>query len=273
MRKSKVWIIFGFVVFVLIMVLVKTGSGQLGNRDLVVGIIGNQGVKIENLSFGRRMVDEVAIGPAGMVWIPYGPGWYRSDTVGKFLSQENKKEVAKKVFFYNFGTMPDVVVWGGDYWLDQPDVIMKMGWINWINVKFFGGRLIWRDQVIENQLGDPKWDQIIARDVAESTMGEEDVRLSIFNLSKESGMAAWMGQVLGRGGLFVNSISNSTEQVSKCKIVFGKGSELKRVGVYLADVLGECVHVVDSGLSENEIELYFGDGFAQMVNYGSYKNN
>ena len=85
-------------------------------------------------------------------------------------------------------------------------------------------------------------------------------------------MAGWLSDLLESGGFSVNTVSNSPEKIDNCRVVFGKGNDKTITGQTLIKIFGKCDKKTDEQLSEDEVELYFGDKYAQMVNYQSYNS-
>ena len=135
MKKLKVKVIVAGLILLLLgfVVAIKTVGVK---RDYREAWVSNKGLVMWGVSFSRRMINRYDVDGQTMVWIPEGYGWYRSDKVGKILTDENKRSLIDRVFFYNFGYLPNKVNWVDD---DQMDInywstINYFGWKTWLSL-------------------------------------------------------------------------------------------------------------------------------------------
>ena len=267
MKKWTSWKIAGGVL-ILTIVIFWFKKNWFDNRDFKLGLLTNQGVEIVSVSKERRMINQLTISPESMVWVPKGLGWYRSDRILKLLNQENRMDLATDLFFYNYGLVPDLVLNldSDDNWENNWQVVNKWGILNWLRFKLQEGQMRYKQ---ETQKSD--FDEILPRDFSDSLMIKEDLKVSIYNASDNMGLASFMAKLLEWSGLTVVGIENYPSQIDNCKLEVPRG-EKTTVGVgFLASRLKECVVEESAELPSGNVEIYFGEKFAQMLNYQSYK--
>lgn len=246
---------------------------QIDSRDLVVGEIGTDGVKLISISRGRRMINELVVGSEVELWVPYGPGWYRSSSVGELLVQEKRWNKAANFFFYNFGVKPKLIIRGSmeESWDDKRELIEGMGIINWIRFKFGGERMMWNEEVVERKLESVVLDEVIPRDFAETSILKSELRIGVYNASGEDGLAGWVSRRLQRSGYVVGSVETVDERVEGCQI--RTSHNVEAIGAEMQNIKGifeECQVVEVDSVAEGEVEIYFGESWAKMINYQSY---
>ena len=115
--------------------------------------------------------------------------------------------------------------------------------------------------------------KVASRDFADNRLLREDLRISIYNASGLSGMASFIGRNLQWSGLTVVGIDNYPDPIAKCKMVVGAKVANSYGFEILKNRFPECENYQNEKLGEMEVELYFGDSFAQMLNYQSYNSN
>jgi hypothetical protein len=265
MKKYK--IIFGllllcFLLFFLVIAGVKNKDKK--GDDYRIGIFADDGIAMVSISKSRNMINFLKLNPESKVWIPKGMGWYRSEVVKKILSQENKKDLYKDILFYNFGFAADKIVT-----LKKVDA-----WRNkfWWRIKV--GNLINKSEELNGD-SDTKSDwlnEVMLRDFSESKVFEEDLKVSVINISEGNGLAGFITNNLERLGFSVVSVSTGDKKEGNgCTILYGEEVEKSYSWVLLKDIFVDCEKVSDLSLNSDEIEFFFGDGFTSMINYSSYK--
>lgn len=266
--KKLIKPIIGIIILLLLILSIWKGKNWLNDRDFKLGILTDQGIGIISVSKERRMINELIISSETMVWIPRGLGWYRSDRILKLLRQENKLDLANEVFFYNFGLVPDLVLNTEKYegWENNWQLINRWGGLNWLRFKLQEGQMRYKQ---ENQKSN--FDEILPRDFSDSQMVKEDLRVSIYNTSENSGLAGFMAKILEWSGLTVVGVENYPIQIENCKLVSSKNEKALMGLVFLKNRLKECSWEESEELMEGNVEIYFGEKFAQMLNYQSYK--
>ena len=267
MRKYKKkigWLLLIIVIVVIVVWVMFQKKTERGD-DYRVGVFADDGVAIVSISKSRRMINFLKLTPEVKVWIPSGMGWYRSEVVKKILSQENKKDLAGDILFYNFGFNADKIVF-----------LKKMdSWRTkfWWKIKL--GNLINKSEVLDKD-GDIQIDwlnEVVLRDFSEPKILKEDLKVSVINRSKENGLAGFITDNLERLGFSVVWVSTGeNEEVGGCTVLYGSEVE----GTYSWDLLkklfsNKCKVVNDISLNAGEVELYFDDKFASVIKYSSYK--
>ena len=237
--------------------------GETG-RDIKLGVVADEGLGLVSISKDRQMISQMKIMGENEVWIPGGLGWYRAEVVKKILSQEKKLGWAKNIFIYSLGFYPDKIVWTekiddwkSRYWwqmLKNNNLLNK-------NENLSGG-------IDENEI---YLDQVMLRDFAETKIVNEDIKLSVINISRVNGLAGFVTKRLERLGFSVISVeTEESERTDKCEILYGSGAGES----YSLAVMGkmfDCNQKEDESLNENEIEIYLTDSFSTVINYPSYK--
>lgn len=243
------------------------------NLDYKLGIIANDGMALVSISNERRMVNELSLGEEVEVFIPNGMSWYKNTKIKNILEQEKKIEVAKDIFWYNFGFFPDkiLILNSVDQWKSGRVLIKNLGFFNWLKYKINYGKMLFKQEKINGSLGENELflDEIMVRDFSESRLNNEELRLSIFNNTNESGLADFMAKRLSWSGFSVVSIDNNSEKVDKCLIVYGNKADLN-YGWKIINRIFDCDKKKDETFNDNELQLYFGDNLVLMINYSSY---
>lgn len=266
MKNFKIALGILFLVFLVSLVIfgILKNNKNRGD-DYRIGIFADDGIAMVSISKSRRMINYLKLTPEAKVWIPNGMGWYRSEVVKKILNQENKKDLAKDILFYNFGFDSDKIVFSKkmDSWRTK----------FWWRTKI--GNLINKDELLEKD-SDIQIDwlnEVMLRDFSEPKILEEDLKISVTNISEENGLAGFVTDNLERLGFSVVWVSTGeSELMDGCTVLYGDGVEetyswsiLKK---YFAN---NCKTINDSSLNNGEIEFYFDDDFAEVIKYSSYK--
>lgn len=270
-KKSKL-VIFGMFLTV-IGVMLLNNQAKWSDNDFRVGVIGNQGLILKSISLQRSMVNDLEIDKEVSVWIPNGMGWYQSDKIKKIIDQEQKPNLVNDIFFYNFGFVPDIVVFdNSESWSNNWLIVKKWGWGNYLKYKWAGNKMMIKKENIKSDLtkSNEVLSEIIPRDLADSRLLREDLRITVYNSGQSDGLASFMSRILEWCGFTVVGIDNLSLNVEKCNMSFGENVE----GTYGYDILktqfNNCNIEKNVDLGKGEVELYFGDNYSQMLNYQSY---
>jgi hypothetical protein len=249
------------------------GKEKSRNLDYKLGIIAKDGIALVSISNERKMINELNLGGEVDVWIPNGMSWYNNTKVKNILEQEKKLDLAKDMFWYNFGFFPDkvLVLNSVSQWKSDSVLIKNLGIFNWLKYKINYGKMLLKQEKIDGTLGENELflDEIMVRDFSESRINNEELRLSIFNNTNESGLASFMAKRFEWSGFSVVSTDNNNEKVDKCLIVYGNKTDLN-YGWIMVNKIFDCDKKKDETLNENELELYFGDNLASVIKYSSY---
>jgi len=267
--KKSIKLTIGIVIFLLLLIIIIWGGKNWFNdRDFKLGLLTDQGIGIISVSKERKMINELTMSPETMIWVPKGLGWYRSDRILKLLRQENKMSLAEDLFFYNFGLVPDIVLNSNSFegWENNWQLINKWGGLNWLKFKWQEGQMRYKQESQKSN-----FDEILPRDFSDSQMTREDLKVSIYNASDNTGLASFMAKVLEWSGLTVVGVENYPIQIDNCKVVFSEKEKALTGITFLKNRLSECFLEESAEMSEGNVEIYFGEKFAQMLNYQSYK--
>lgn len=262
--KTVFILLFLFLLITLFLLAVLRNKKNKGD-DYKIGVFADDGVALISISKTRNMINFLKVSPEAKIWIPGGMGWYRSGVVKKILTQENRNDLYQDILFYNFGFMADKTVS-----LKKVD-----NWRNkfWLRVKL--NSLINKDEIMENDSDtESDWlNEIMLRDFSESKVFDEDLKISITNISKENGLASFVTDNLERLGFSIISVSTGeNSDMDECTILYGDGVEKTYSWDLLKSLFGKnCKMSKDISLNNGEIELYFDDKFASMIKYSSYK--
>lgn len=244
-------------------------------RDWKIGVVSQNGWEIVTISPGRRMVNSTKIDKKVKIWIPGDFGWIDQERVKKILSESPDKKLINKIFFYNFGFVPDEVEYLNqvDDWNDNGRLLKTMGLLSWLNFSYMRDRVIFNDDLITKDLDtlDSYFNEVMMRDFADTELiNEEETKLTVINTSQENGLAGFVSSRLEWAGMSVVSSANEIREIKdSCLMVLGPGSE-KSVTKKSLTNLFDCKQERDLNLADGEIELYFGDNFAKVLKYSSY---
>jgi hypothetical protein len=264
MKKYKTILIASLIIFLIVMTIFFVKKSRLDNGDdYQIGIFANDGVALVSISRSRNMINFLGIDGQANMWIPEGMGWYRSEVIKKILTQENKRDLAEEVLFYNFGFMADKIVF-----LDKID-----NWRSkfWWRIRL--GNLINKSEILDGDSDiESDWlNEIMLRDFSETKVFDEDLKVSVINVSEENGLAAFITNNLERSGFSVISVSTSEkDDINTCTILYGDGVDGTYAWALLKRIF-DCKTSFDLSLNSGEIEIYFDDSFASMIKYSSYK--
>jgi hypothetical protein len=269
--KIGLFLLFGLVVLILISLLRKKDNNQ--NLDYKLGVIADNGIALISISQERKMINVLNLGTEVDVWIPQGISWINNTKVKNVLEKNKKMDLSNDVFWYNFGFVTDkiLVLSSVDDWKNDSILIDNLGFGNWMKYKLTYDQMLLKKEQVNGSLKDNEilLSEIMVRDFSESRLNNEELRLSIFNNTNESGLANFITKRLEWSGFSVISSDNDDEKIDKCLIVYGDKVEMNYGWKMINNVLN-CNKRYDQTLNENEIELYFGDNFASMVQYSTY---
>ncbi|MDD4135507.1 MAG: LytR C-terminal domain-containing protein [Candidatus Shapirobacteria bacterium] len=283
-RTLNFKLFLGLVLLLLLALLVLIGFLKKretnGNLDYKLGIIANDGIALVSISNERKMVNVLNLGSEVEIWIPFGMSWYGNTNIKNVLEQEKNGEPAaakaladENIFWYNFGFLTDkiLVLNSVNDWKKDSVLIDNLGFWNWLKYRINYDKMLLKEERIDSSLDQNELylSEIMVRDFSESRLNNEDLRLSIFNNTNESGLANFIAKRLEWSGFSVVSADNNEAKIDRCLIVYGDKVDLSYGWKMINQVLN-CDKKYNQSLNENEVELYFGDNFASMIQYPSY---
>ncbi len=262
MKKYKLLIGLGVFLLFLLLIFIFFNKKKNEGDDYRIGVLADDGIAMVSVSKQRRMTNFLKVSPEAKIWIPEGMGWYRSEVVSKILDQENKKNLANDVLFYNFGFRADKI-----FFLKSVD-----NWRNklWLRIKI--NNLIIKTEQLNNDSDiKSEWlDKIMMRDFSDSKVFDEDLKISVINTSKETGLAGFISKNLERMGFLVVSVlSGENTDVDGCTILYGDQVEKKYSWGLLKEIFN-CKIEKELSLNGDEVELYFDDKFTSVIKYNTY---
>ncbi len=245
------------------------------NNDIRLVVLGDQELGLVSISPDRRMINMVKVEGQVSVWIPGGLGWYPVNRLKKIVHQEGSRKLVTEVAFYNFGFVSErlVEVSSVDDWERDRTLLPSLGWKEWLRFRLISANMLPRTEVLSGSLVDDdiKLDDMLVRDLADSQIVNEEMRLVVINASREVGMANFIAKRLEWSGLTVTDIDKSDNPIEGCKIVANKDME-KSTGLGMIRKWWGCELELIEG-SGGEVELYLGDKLAKMLNYSSYNQS
>jgi hypothetical protein len=253
--------------------IVMMGRRWDGVRDLKIGVIDDSGLRVINISPERRMINVLKVVGGVEVWIPEGLGWYRADKVRRVLDQEDKKVLLGKIYFYNFGFIPEMI-WDEDdleNWMESSNLSRRLGIGDYLLYEKQSWGMVINETEIKNNLDDQQstLGNVIPRDFADMGLGSEDVRIGVYNCSREDKLASFLSDRIEWAGMNVTTVENSSEKVERC-LMTAKDFKVTSKTVGLLRQIFDCEEKVDTGVGDNEIDLYFGEGYVSMLKYSNY---
>jgi len=267
-RKINLKLFLGIILLLFLMFLVLLSlfkrDGSDKNLDYKLGIIAPDEITLVSISNERKMINVLNLGEES------------SKEFKRIVEKENNTDLIKHIFWYNFGFYPDKILNlnSTSQWKNNDVLIENLGFLNWLKYKKDYGKMLLKQEKINGLLSENRLilDEILVRDFSESKLNNEELRLSVFNNTNESGLAGFITKRLEWSGFSVVSNDNDTQKINNCLIVYGNKVD-QNYGWKLINKIFNCDKKFDENLNENELELYFGDNFASVIKYSSYTNN
>jgi hypothetical protein len=272
-RSLNLLAMWSLLVFLLILVVIFRLNKWNGKDDFRIGIYGDKKIALLNISPDRKMINFWEISDEVELWIPKGLSWYKVDKIKSILEEENKKELAGDILFYNFGFLTDKIVWKKDinFWKNDWNLFNYLGVVGWINYRLgINDWLVktetYEGNIIEDNSIIREW---AFRDLADNKIINGEVKLSIINTTSRNGLGGFIGSLLEFAGFSVVSIDSISEDIDKCRFVYGK--EVKDSCEFsVISKIWNCKNILDESLDEWNAELYFGEEEALMLKYSNY---
>jgi len=263
--KINLKLILGIILLLFLAVLMSISffkkENNNKNLDYKLGIIATDGIALVSISNERKMINVLNIGEES------------SNQFKNILGKEKDIEIIKQIFWYNFGFFPDKILTLNltNEWKDNDVLINNLGFLNWFKYKKDYGKMLLKQEKINGLLKENELvlDEILVRDFSESKLNNEELRLSIFNNTNESGLASFMTKRLEWSGFSVVSTDNDIQKIDNCLIIYGQKVD-QNYGWKIINKIFDCDKKFDENLNENEMEIYFGDKLASMIKYSNY---
>ncbi|HPT66282.1 MAG TPA: LytR C-terminal domain-containing protein [Candidatus Woesebacteria bacterium] len=264
-RKINLKLILGIILLLFLAILMSINflrrENNDKNLDYKLGIIANDGITLVSISTERKMINVLNLGDEA------------SAQFKNVLEKEEDKKITNHIFWYNFGFFPDKILNldSVNSWKNNDVLIKNLGFLNWIKYKKNYGKMLLKQEKINGLLKDNGLvlDEILVRDFSESKLNNEELRLSVFNNTDESGLASFMAKRLEWSGFSVVSTDNDLREIDNCLVIYGKMVD-KSYGWKMINKIFDCEQRFDESLNENELEIYFGDNLASMIKYSNY---
>ena len=265
-NKKKIILALSLILFFLTVVLITSLKKKTeGASDYKIGILADDGIAMVSISKERQMVNYLSLSADSQIWIPGGMGWYRNQVLKRILVEEKKTDLIREVLFYNFGFVADKIVM-----LNKTDNWQQKFW--WL--LFRKNNLIRKTEKIDGDIDTNEifLDKIMLRDFSETKIVNDDLKLSVINLSNMDGLANFISERLERAGFSVISVDGNDDEISEnCRLLYADGVEKSFSWLVLGDIFEKCEVKNDSSLNEGEVEIYLNEKFAEMIKYPTYK--
>ncbi len=272
--QRKLLLVLAILLVLAVFVFYVRSDLKKGNNDYKIALVSNNKLEMISISPERKMINVLRVDGNVPVWIPNGPGWYRINQMEKILNRNSKN--TKDLFFYNFGFVPDREIFSENEnaWKNASELIGDLGLVNWISFKFNQDSMLLKDEEIKDDLNKSATvlDELMPRDFSDNRVLNDDLSLSVFNATGESGLANFIGKRLEWAGYSIVSSDSTSDKIDGCAINYGPKSDLN-YAFKLLDKVFDCKKNYDDNLNENEAELYFGENYVSMVKYSSYQQN
>lgn len=275
-KKYKALVMFPLVALVLLCWWLVRDNWD-GKRDLKMAMLDSSNLWLVTVSPERKMTNVIVIDGRVDVWIPRGLGWYRVEVLKKIVNQESMLDKWQEIPFFNFGFVPDKLElknndepWNG--WRSLVNQMGILGYIRYLGVeKQMLTRVV---KLKENEVQNEELlDEIMPRDFADYKTLGNNTGLNIINVSDYSGLAGFISKRLEWAGVSVGSVENGSRQVDSC---LAETINIDSVGLGLKQMLrimGCRVEVNNQTGSGEEIDLFLGKSYAEMLKYSGYKRN
>ena len=277
-KKNNLKVFASLAILFLLLLIVLSGllkekDKKYKNLDNKIGLIATDGVALLSISNERKMINFLSLEKEVEVWLPGEGVWEKNNKVAKMLLADNKNKMAKDMFWYNFGFFTDKIIFleSVNDWKNDSLLLNNLGFIEWVKYKISYDKMFLKKEQIRGALTDNEilLGEIMVRDFSESSINNEELRISIFNNTNETGLATFIGKRFEWSGFSVISTDNNNEKVESCLAIYGDKVEESFSWNMIKNIF-YCDTRYDQNLNEGELELYFGDNLPSVINYSSY---
>lgn len=264
-------IIFIIIVILVIGLIVKRGWR---NNDFRLGIITADRIAMLSISPERGMINLLTVSPEVSVWIPEGMGWYPSNKIKKIYENERNTELMKKMYFYNFGYVPEkiAVLSEVEEWRNW-SLIRYLGVVDWVRYIFQQDNWLYKTEKIVRGLDFEKenMDETLPRDFADNELQSGEIKMSVVNSTDKNGLGSFVADRLNWMGFSVVSVESENIK-NDCEIMVKTTPNVltKKYTDILAKMFS-CSLISNPTLLPDEAILYLGENYASMIKYNSYK--
>jgi len=244
------------------------------NDDFKLGIITPDRVAILSISSQRGMINLLTLDPEVEVWLPGGMGWYPSNKIKKIYDTDKNADLMKKMFYYNFGFVPEKIAFLTDVneWRNW-SLVKYLGVMDWLRYVAQQENWLYKAENIGRMLdmGKEKLDEILPRDFADSELQGGEIKMTVVNATEENGLGAFMADRLNWMGFNVMEVDSEATK-PECEIMLKTtANDLTKKYVDLLAKMFTCSQVSTTTLLPDEAVLYLGQNYASMIKYNSYK--
>lgn len=244
------------------------------NNDFRLGIITPDQVAILSISPSRGMINLLTVNPEVELWLPEGMGWYQSNKIKKIFDSEKNTELMEKMFYYNFGFIPNktAIFTKVSDWRDWK-LVKYLGVVDWARYLFEQENWLYKTETINRSFDLEKdiLDEVLPRDFADSKLQGGEIKVTVVNGTEENGLGAFVADRLSWMGFNVVSVESEGKKIA-CEIMVKTGAnDLTKKSADILAKMYKCSQVSNTTLLSDEIILYLGQDFASMIKYSSYK--
>ncbi len=272
----KFWLIVGLVLFFggIFGLSRKIWPDRRLGSDTRLICLGGESLEMVSLSEERNMINRMKIGSEVEVWIPGGLGWYPVRSLQKLLDQEKISDKIYEIGFYNFGFLADDYIRLDDKSCGNDKQYIKvMGIWKWLRYKINSDKyLLKEEEIIDLERDGQNLVEVLSRDMSDSLVLEEGIRLGVYNSGQESGLAGMMANILEMAGMAVVLVDSSEPEGEEvCELRYKEESFLRSSSFKILNKGLGCDEKIDERVVSGEIEIYLNQGYAEMINYPSYR--
>jgi len=243
------------------------------NNDFKLGIISSDKIALLSISPNRGMINLLTVNSEVEVWLPEGMGWYPSNRIKKIYDNEKNMELMKKMFYYNFGFMPEKIAFFSevDDWRDW-DLVKYLGVVDWLRYLVSQENWLYKTEVVNRSLKFEKetFDEILARDFADSELQRGELKITVVNATEGNGLGAFVADRLNWMGFNVVAVESEGSKAD-CEVMVNTAAKslIKKYTNLLANMY-KCSQISNTTLLPDEMVLYLGEKYASMIKYSSY---
>lgn len=271
MNSSGKKIIISLVVVLVGFLFLKKGWR---NSDFKMGIITPDRVALLSISPPRGMINLLTVYPEVDLWLPEGMGWYPSNKIKKIFDNEKNTDLMKKMFYYNFGFMPEKIAFFNDVdeWRGW-GLAKYLGVVDWIRYMVSQDNWLYKTEIVNRSLEieKEKLDEILPRDFADSELTGGEVRISVVNATEENGLGSFVADRLNWMGFNVVSVESEAKKADCEIMVKTTVNALTKKYTDLLAQMYKCSQISNASLLPDEAVLYLGQNYASMIKYSNYK--
>jgi hypothetical protein len=242
-------------------------------NDFCLGIVSPDRIALLSISPSRGMINLLTVNSEVEVWLPGGMGWYPANKIKKIFNDNKDSELIKKMFYYNFGFLPEKVAFFEEIndWRDW-NLVKYLGVVEWGRYLIEQENWLYKTETINRNLSFEKetLDEILPRDFADSELQGGEIKISVVNATNENGLGSFIADRLNWMGFNVVSVESEKSKTGCEIMVKTTANSLTRKYSDLLASIYKCSQVNNATLLPDETVIYLGQDYASMIKYSSY---